>query len=564
MDLPQGLTQADIKGFECKHAIYTEALDESRDDLLTIKENIHLKDGRIIPHVRLIQNYKREFWVTKEGLRNHQDKKEFEELNKLQVFKTTQRDLVRTIARALGRGAIPGGLRLAARSPYLYGCDVTTPVLVKHRYMKQYPDCNSDNTLAVVDIESDVVEGHERPIVGSLTFKDKAIMIVDHGFVRGIPNPEAKIREKFTEYLGEYEISRKIKLEIVLCDNIAEGFVKLFKRAHEWMPDIITVWNINYDMPKILELLARNGFDAGDILSDPKVPVKFRKFRYREGPAVKVTASGRSMTLSPAERWHLVECPSSFYFLDAMCVYQKIRSAKGKESSYALDAILQKHLGIRKLKFKEADEHEGLAWHMFMQKNYPIEYCIYNLFDCISVELLDEKTTDLSRTVSYLCGASEYSKFNSQPRRTCDDLHFFYLEHGKVIGTTSDQMADDNDKSVVGLSDWIVALPAHLVDDSQGLKVIKECPDIHTNLRAHVADLDIAATYPTGELVMNISKDTTKRELCEIQGVSETVRRLQGINLTGGHTNAVELCVEFYGAPSFDKMLEAFKKKLET
>lgn len=490
MDLPSGIAQEDIVGYECKHAIYTQANDGSREDLLTIKENIHLKDGRIVPHVRFIKNYKREFWITREGLRNHHDKKEFEDLNKLQSFKTTQCDLVGNIARALGRGMIQGGLRIAARSPYLYGCDITTPVLVKHRYMTQYPNCATLNSVAVLDIESSMLDADGKPIMASLTFRDKAIFVVARDFIKGTPHPEEKIREKFTEYLGEYEKARNINLEIYICEKISEGFVKLFKKAHEWMPDFITIWNINYDLPKIVEMLTRDGFDPADVLSDPNVPVKFRKFRYREGPSVKITASGKSMTLSPAERWHTVECPSSFYFIDSMCVYQKIRIAKGKEpGGYGLDNILQRYLGIRKLKFKEADGYEGVAWHIFMQRNFPIEYCVYNLFDCISVELLDEEIKDLRQTISFLSGASEYSRFNSQPKRTCDDLHFFFMNEGKVIATTSDEMIEENDSSVIGINSWIVALPAHLVAEN-GLQIIEEMPELHTNIRAHVADLD--------------------------------------------------------------------------
>src|SRR5690606_30853048 len=126
---------------------------------LMVKEVIHYEDGTLLPNVRLFHNYQREFWVTKPGFRKHTDKKEWEEERKLQKFKTTQARLPQAIASALGNPGLRGGLRTLARSPFLYGCDVTTPVLIKQRYMKQYPDCVSENTLAVVDIETDVNNG---------------------------------------------------------------------------------------------------------------------------------------------------------------------------------------------------------------------------------------------------------------------------------------------------------------------------------------------------------------------------------------------------------------------
>ena len=79
-----------IKGLECKHAIYCKANDDSHDDLLVIKENIHTIDGDIIPNLIMIENYPKDFWVTKQGFRKHKEKKEWEDLNKLQKFTSTQ------------------------------------------------------------------------------------------------------------------------------------------------------------------------------------------------------------------------------------------------------------------------------------------------------------------------------------------------------------------------------------------------------------------------------------------------------------------------------------------
>lgn len=550
----------EIKGYECKHAVYTESSVNPHDDLLLVKENIHYKDGRIQPNVRLIKNYKRPFWVTRQGNRDHNDKKECEDIRKVQEFTCTQRGLLRAVERALGR-VFDGGMRTASMSPYLYGCDITTPTLVKEKYMEKFPDLITDNVVGVMDIESDVINGHEKPIIVSLTCREKAIITITKDFLKGIPNPVPAIYAAFEQYLGEFKAQRKIELEVVLVDRISQGICKVIERAHEWKPDIIAFWNINYDFPKMLTELERDKIDPADIFSDPVVPVEFRYFNYKEGPAKKVTASGKEMTLSPAERWHVVTCPASFIFLDAMCVYQKIRIAKGKEPSYALDDILKKTLGLRKLNIEEGAGLSKMAWHMYMQKHHPVFYCIYNLWDDISVELLDEKTTDLRRTIQLLCGFSEYSRFSSQPKRTCDDLYFFFKKHGHVAATTSRKMRDELDDATIGLDDWIVTLPSYMVDDT-GLAIIEECPNLHTSIYAQVADLDVSATYPTEEVIMNISKETTKRELCEIQGVSEQQRRMQGVNLTGGHNNAVQICVAWYGAPTFSQMLESFEKSL--
>jgi hypothetical protein len=177
-----------------------------------------------------------------------------------------------------------------------------------------------------------------------------------------------------------------------------------------------------------------------------------------------------------------------------MCSYKQIRTGSGDEPSYALDPILNKHLKIGKLKFEQADKYTGLEWHFIMQKNYPLEYIVYNIFDCVSMEMLDEKTLDLSVQLPMYSGISDFQNFKSQPRRSVDALHFYCLKNDKVIGCTGEDMKDDDDALISGLSQWITMLPSHLVYEN-GLKIIEEHPDIHSSLRMYTGDLDVSASY---------------------------------------------------------------------
>lgn len=74
--------------------------------------------------------------------------------------------------------------------------------------------------------------------------------------------------------------------------------------------------------------------------------------------------------------------------------------------------------------------------------------------------------------------------------------------------------------------------------------------------------LDIESTYPTEQDVLNISKETTIFELAQIEGIDDRKRRALGINLSGGHVNAVEICCSVYAAPTFDTLLNAFNREL--
>ncbi|QNR51692.1 DNA polymerase [Xanthomonas phage Xoo-sp14] len=551
------IKQEDIIGLECKHAVYAHPKD-APFDLLVVKEKVYLKDGRCVPRIRRFKDYPRDFYVTKPNFRNHTDKKEWEDVDKLQKYTTPQHKLLASVSKALGRGMIQGGMPIAGMSPYLYGTDVTTPVLLKYGYRKKWPQFISDNLVATLDIETDVVHGTEEIVSITLACKENVILCVKDSFVEHIPEPEKALQTAMETYLGEVKKARNINLQVHFGKTPGELIKKIFERAHEISPDIIAIWNINFDLPKILAALDKERINAADVLSDPSVPPAFRFVKYVEGRAKQQTATGALKPIHPADRWHKMECPASFVFLDAMCVYKKLRVTKGNETSYRLDHILNKNLGVRKLNFDVADHLKGLDWHKFMQSKYPIEYCIYNVFDCVGMEMLDDETNDLKRVISVLVEHSEYTKFPSQPKRTCDDLHFFVQNEGKIMGSTGKDMVDENDKFVLGMNDWIVTLPSYLVDD--GLCLIEEMPDHPTAIFTHVADCDAVGTYPTLEVVMNISKETTLRELCMMRDIPEEVQRAQGINLTGGTTNAMEIVRTLYNAPSMDTLLQNFRR----
>jgi len=102
-----------------------------------------------------------------------------------------------------------------------------------------------------------------------------------------------------------------------------------------------------------------------------------------------------------------------------------------------------------------------------------------------------------------------------------------------------------------------VTLPTYLRKDT-GIKVIKEFPDMEIDLSIHVADLDVAASYPSTGHFMNISKETTWRELCRIKDRSDGLQRQVSLNLTSPIVNATEICVTMLKMPTFDTLLADF------
>jgi len=566
---------ADVLGIEARHVVFCEAPLGQNIDYHLVKEVVHFKDGRKVPRTVLIENYERPFYVTKVNFQNHLEKKEWEHKSKLDRFVCTQSRMHRQMAGVIAaqprnpsfkRSAevprmVSGSVRQLLRNPYIYGADIKSTTLIKRTYQQRFPNLTTPNSLAVFDIETDVVNGDGTEIImATLSYRDRIVTAVDRKFVNGYLNVEKQLQELLNKLMAEDVEKRQIKWDLKIVDGPVQIIKYVFARAHEWQPDFVGIWNINYDIPKTLATLERNGIDPKEIFCDPKLGRKYRHFEYIQGKNKMVTASGKVKPLKWVEQWHTVAMPAGFYFVDNACAYKRIRTgAEADEPSYALDAIQKKHLkGRGKLKtVQEAENLGGLAWHRLMQSKYPLEYIIYNVFDCVGPELLDEETNDLRLTMPMMAGSSDFRDFSSQPRCSADNLHFFVQTKNYVLGTTSDQMAHELDSLVVPLDGWICTLPASNIA-MNGLKVLEDWPSRETNIRIHVGDLDVAASYPNGGAVFNTSKDTTVREIHRIEGVDFEDQREQGINLSGGHTNAVEFCTVLLKVPELDTLLDAF------
>lgn len=555
-----------VKGYEFRFATHVP-YKVNDDDYIIVKENIHYTDNTIEPHIRIIKNFKRDFYVTKQAYRNHKDKKESEEISKLDKYTCTQSELNDKIIQVLDLYYLDNkSYRNISNSPYLYGSDVSVTSLIKRHYADRFKDIYSPYSVCMLDIETNVLKTDDIPIITiiSAVMKGKMIVATTEDYIKenysknySIKTVKDEILKRVDQYIKEYIEKYNIDIEIVIAKNEFEAIKEVFNRLHQWKPDFLSIWNINYDLPIIEKTIRKWHRNPEDIFSDPDVPKPLRYYDYREGPSRKMKSNGESMIIGPANRWHIVKSTSSFYFIDAMCVYKLARLGLPEKPSYSLDNILNDELGIRKLKFKEADEYTGLAWHVFMQSNFPLEYIVYNMFDVISMLELEEKTTDLSQVIGLACSHSDFDIFNSIPKRLTDKLYYYYLEHGYVMGTTGSKLRQDVDDETLALTGWIISLsPNRLIDN--GLKCIKEDPTLNTNIRLYNGDNDISSAYPSNQVALNVSQQTTMTEVIDIPGIPKEIFTIQNMNLICGKVNAVDYCTTIFNFPTLQNLLKEF------
>lgn len=561
---------------ECRFAVHIPA-GRNRPDVHLVKEQIHLPTGEIVPHLRYIKEMKRPVWFTKALHRNHEQKKEWEDIDKLDKYLVTQSDVRTKVAELVGTPWSRDSLRNLSKSPYVYGADVKSSTFIKQAYASKYPDTFTPYTVAGLDIETDMSDNQKRVLMVTVLMNGQTFTAVTEDFLASVPDPLAAIHAAIKKYIPQYQDSYKNVIELVR--NEVECIARAFDMLHKWQPDFLAIWNMDFDIPVIMNRLIANQIEPIDIMADPSVPADLRICNYKRGQDKFVNTNGKGRPLDPSEKWHTLELTASFYVIDAMCIYRRLRLAKSKESSYKLDVILDKELGIRKLSFTAADHLKDAAWHRFMQTKYPVEYVVYNIFDCISMDLLDKKTSDLAISFPMAAQYSDFSDFKSLPKGISDDFFFDFLEEEGVILATvgprpeieyvveqipvdddDDEPDDDKEErktlATMGLRDWILTLPS--MTCLPGIRCIYEDPNQQTFIYTHGFDSDSVSAYPTGIIVLNISKETTVMELVSMDGVDELDFRRQNLNLLAGPVNAIEYCVNMFNFPKPEIVLDMF------
>lgn len=577
-----------IIGREYKNGSYVVSQLDDVNDAIIIKERVHFADGSTRPNLRVIENYERKFYVVKERERTYKQKKVWIEKDKCREYTSTQRGLKGAVAKVL-RMSDRFGMKVMNRSEILFGTDLTPTVEIKHGYKTRWPDAVSDWETAHLDIERDVTYGTEQIQMISISSGNKIYQVVTKDYLGTIVDPVGLINGTYQKEIPEllYKTARKkieggwkkkgkeyteeeidtetkkqmrnFKVEVEVVDAEWKCVTKIFERLHKWQPDILSIWNLPYDLGKMTIALQRANIDPADVYCDPRIPRKYRIFRFTEGKAKIEDANGKAESKDPCDRWHRVDAPSSFFWADQMSVRRAVRKHKPKEHSYALGNVLERVIGHGKLS-KDVGL-SGIDWHKHMQKFEKIYYCVYNMWDNIGAQLHDEQELDLRSTFPLQCGYSDLQSYGSQGRKLADDLYFFLLEKGFILGGVSDKMESELDKFSITLDGWISTLSPHLINEQMGHRILEEL-DTFTKVVKFVLDIDVKSSYPSTGVWMNLSTETIVRVPYRIWGKDFEDQRRAGINLPSGKVNSINIMSTICNCPRPVEIMSSYERHL--
>ena len=375
------------RNFQYLHGITTKT--NAGDAVVCTLQDIDTGETKL----KIIRNPKRNFYVTKKKYQHtHESKKEYAPMSELDTFTVENSRLRSALLEQLGYSLyskVP--LKVLLNSPYVYGADIDIDVLVKQAYLNATEKVTSTFSMGAVDIETSVTKNGE---------------IILMSYVDQNLNSYCAMLESFSEDYTLKHIDNLCKTSIdKMCESVNEDGAKvlkkkplgtttlfkaedeisllkwIFDKIHKTKPSFVGVWNVDFDMPCIVERIEMLGYAAEDIICHPEVPLDCRYYKYHKDENKKVAHISR--------RWHYVECAGYTQYFCAMAVFSILRTVEGVRDSYKLKETSDDILGITKLDFGEGGYAE-------METKRFDEYVAYNIVDSLLVVLLNEVTNDVT------------------------------------------------------------------------------------------------------------------------------------------------------------------------
>lgn len=519
-----------------------------------VKEcNISLYDDGSSVHTTQLKLFKdpvRPFWVTLPEYRNHEYKKEFEDIDKCEQFLCHDSALTESVANALGvYGYRKNNLKAMCDSPYLYGADIETPVLIKMNYVRNTPPgILPVITRGMLDIESETTGDkrivaitfiHEQQIFTAALAEYCRIHLGNDKFRTA---NESDCLEVIDKIIGEDLKENNFTLRFTICQSEIALIKWIFDRINECKTDLIGVWNLGYDIPHILFRIEQNKCNPEDIICPTDIDSSYRFVEYKED---------KMDVQHFTDKWHWFSYAGYSQFIDSMCLYARLRKVSGRESSYALNDIAAKVLGRGKIKFGEITNH----WYA---QNYKfLDYIAYNINDVILTKLMDDITTDLNSLIN-LSGVSLLSQFSRQTVMLRNDAYEYGRAYGKVPAAAGTNMFTEYDK--LQLKAGGAVLPPN---KAAGVTVpVLEEGNIPSQVAIMAVDCDYSSMYPTTISSFNISKETALSTVIRINGYDQRCVEDLFSMISQPDINAIPICHSYFNLPSYQEMDTLFSKGL--
>lgn len=524
-----------------------------KEKIIKIHEN---GEKEYLDNLRIYDDPMRPFWVTKPQYRNHDYKKEFGDIDKCDRYLCHDSELEEKLAYALGYYSNRRiNLRQLCNSPFVYGADIETAVLIKQNYLRNMPvGIVPKYSVGGLDIENQVT-GDQKINIITFIHEDRIFTgvlqsdaMVEYEVDKFRPATKEDFLKVIYELLGFYFERYHFKLTLEILPDEVSVIRWIFQQIHACKTDFVGIWNLSYDIPKILSRLIANELTLSqieDILCHPDVPKRYRLVDWYQD-----TKDVQHFT----DKWHWFSLAGYTQFIDSMCSYARLRKVSGRDSSYSLDSISTKELGHGKLHFG------AITNHAYAQKHHFLEYVAYNINDAMVLMLMEWQNNDMT-AIAGLAGQSIISQFSRQTVLLKNDAYVYGKSKGKIPASAGMNMFTPFDKEQAKAGGAV--LPPNKAINV-GSPVVEELGDRKTQVCLYTNDLDFSSLYPTITSAFNISKETILNTVIRINGFPEDAVEVLFGYLNRPEINGVPVATQFFGLPGYKEWDELYQKFLRT
>jgi hypothetical protein len=533
------------------HTTYSTVKNQDgsiEDFLFTTIKNSDNPDETVI---KLVKDTTMPFWITKPEFRNHTHKKETAKLTELDIYRARCAEIPKKIAEVLGHPASKYvRMKDVAQSPYVYGADIGFDFIYKTRNLLGIERLAKDDPTVLLeipdqwlkkgalDIEQSTLGGEEIIAITFIDDKDNVYTTVYEPFLKGMTKDELYahcikvLAEKVTDY--------NLKINLYIAKREGDQFGWIFDKIHKSGVDFVATWNMDYDVPTMIERMYKCNVDPVKLFNHPSIPPKYRVLNYRQ--------DRRPMELVGhiTEKWHWCDHIAKFRFYDAMALYSRNRKTETKLLSYKLGAILQREEIPTKL---FADEE---TTHYLMQTTRFPDYVAYNIWDAAGTKALEMKVKDIHAMVG-LCGANPFALYHKTTTLGEQDYYQASVLNGRCTATVVGSIESEFD-CLIPKRGATVLDPNRTINTGCFLfeDYLQRC-----NICVSVSDIDARSMYPYLTMLLNASKDTNTMTVVAINDNSDIVDDFM-THYVATEENALYLLSTYFNTPKLSELVYAY------
>lgn len=539
------------------HSLYgfTNHPDKNqRDDFIfiTYKEGLDPQ-----PKMRIIKDTTVEFYVTKEALRTQNIKRQTTPIQELDGYTCQEKDLSKELAKALG---LRGGYHKLAdllQNIYVHGADIPSEYHVRVKYNKFAAEDAVKHGLpeslpfsiintGALDIETSVLGGNEIILITVVDANMNCFTAIYKPFLKGasLEKVTDHVEKIFGNYPGSNDNKKSkynLKFNFFISDDERAMMRWIFDKLHDSNLDFVSIWNMGFDIPRIISRLEFLGEDARDYFSHPKIPKDYRCLKYQVGKTRKSEHF--------AERWDWCHNTATFQFYDSKATFAKIRKVEGHENSYGLAYITDKYINETKL-FAEQE-----STHHIMQSERFLDYVAYNIWDSVLLVILERNMKHVNNLVS-LSQDNPLSIFAKGTVMGRNSYYSYCKEQGQVLCSVRGDISTEYDDEIPALGGAV--LNPNLALDT-GVNFLFET-DRLSMVQEQAKDIDAKSMYPNIGMTINDSRDTVIYTVMSVNGKKEDVEDFC-TNYVDTKENAVYLGSKYFNLPTLEEMERLYDEK---